>query len=330
MDRHSDKGYELIELGHPTDADVRHTGPVLPPLDLGDVTDVPDEPPPAATRAESSWRRWAALVATFAVGVSAGAYGWQARHQAAENAEQAGQPELVAGALIGGADPGSTIQHLEVLLLNTGAQEIEVLVIHPPGWEAHPRTTTTIGAEEWTTVPMSVSPNCTAPPPMSLMAEVRSDLGEESVTVPLPAGGTALEGVYQQFCEEDHPVVYSVTSGRVTQLEPETPGTLRMRIELRSQPPGVEFEIVEAAASTGGVTGTGSNLPVPFTTLGRSPSALEMTWEVVRCELATLIGDINLDLRIDPPDGDWYQTSAQLPGQAVAMLARFAAAECAS
>lgn len=330
MDRHSDKGYELIELGHPTEADLRHTGPVLPPLDLGDVTDVPDEPPPAATRAESSWRRWAALVATFAVGVAAGAYGWQARHQAAENAEQTGQPELVAGTLIGGPDPSSAVQHLGVLLLNNGPREIEVLVIHPPGWEAHPRTTATIGVEEWATVPMSVSANCTAPPPTSLMAEIRTDLGEESVTVPLPTGSAALEEVYQQFCEEDHPVVYSVTPGRVTQLEPETPGTFRMRIELRAQPPGVEFEIVEAAASTGGVTGTGSNLPVPFTTLGRSPGALEMTWEVVRCELTTLIGDINLDLRIDPPDGDSYRTSAQLPGQAVAMLARFAAAECAS
>jgi hypothetical protein len=322
----SDEGYEILELGHPTEVELRRTGPVLPTLDLGDVTGNSEAPGLAAVRPVPAWRRWVALIAAFVVGVAAGAYGWQVREQAADAARES---DLVAGTLIGGPIAGARIQQLGVMLLNNGPHEIEVLSIQPLGWESFPREVTMIGSEEWAPVPMPVTPNCTAPVPASLSAQVRTGGAESTVDVALPPDGGVLDGVYEQACGGDSEVRYGLAPGRVAMLEPADPETFRMRVELRSLPPGVDFEVVEAAASTGGVTGVGTNLPVSFVAVRRSPSSLELTWRVVRCELTSLIGDINLDAHIVQPDGLRYRTTVQLPGQAVAMVARFAAAECA-
>jgi hypothetical protein len=334
VDREADDGYETLDLDDPVDADPRHIGSVLPPLTLGDAAGEPPETAPADGRsATPSRRRWVALGVAFIVGVAAGAYLWQMRHEAAEDAAaaaRAADAELVAGTVVGGLSPGTAVQHLAVLLLNNGPREIEVLAIHPPGWEAFPREPTTIPADEWATVPMSVAPQCGAPPPIALSVEVRTAEGEQELAVPLPPSGSVLDSVYQQMCADGDGPRYAVTTGRIAQLAPTEPDSMVMRVELRSLPPGVAFEVVEATASSGGAIATATNLPVEFSVTRRTPSPIELTWQMVTCDLTSLLGDVNLELTIATPDGDSYQTFAALPGQAVAMLARFTVEQCPS
>ena len=332
MDREADDGYEMLDRDDPIDADMRRTGRVLPPLALDVTAEGSTEAVAGADdRRMGVWRRWAALGAAFTVGLAAGAYLWQVRHDAAEEAAaatRAAEAELVAGTVVGGLSPGTTVQHLAVMLLNNGPREIEVLGIHPPGWETFPRGTTTIPADEWATVPMSVAPQCGAPPPIALSVEVRSGDDEQELAVPLPPSGSVLDSVYQQMCLEDGGPRYAVTTGRIAQLSAPEPDTMLMRVELRSLPPGVDFEIVAAAASTGGATATASNLPVQFSATRRSPSPIELTWRIANCDVTSLLGDVNVELSIVTPEGDSYTTFAELSGQAVAMLARFAVEQC--
>lgn len=332
MNREADDGYETLDRDEPIDAFARRTGPALPPLALGDTGDGPTEATPGDGVSDArSWRRWVALGAAFTVGLAAGAYLWQVRHDAAEDAAaaaRAAEAELVAGNVVGGLSPGTTVQHLAVMLLNNGSREIEVMAIHPPGWETFPRGTTTIPADEWATVPMSVAPQCGAPPPIALSVDVSSDEGQQRLAVPLPPSGSVLDSVYQQICGEDGGLRYTVTSGRIVQLQAPEPETMVMRVELRSLPPGVAFEVVEATASTGGAVATATNLPIQFSPTRRSPSPIELTWRMASCDLTSLLGDVSLGLNVVTPDGDSYKTFTELPGQAVAMLARFAVEQC--
>lgn len=328
MDRDPDDGYEILELGHPTDADLQRSVPVLPALDLGDLNSERAGSGTDQSRPPVRWRQWAALAAVFAGGVAVGAYGWDARDQAQEAAAQPRQTDLVAGSVVGGGADGTGLQQIVVMMLNNSPRAIEVLSIEPTGWRAYPRGSTTIGPEEWAGIPMTVTPDCAAPVPLTMSAEVRTEDGEGMIAVAVPPADGVLDGIRQRACGGTASAVYTLSAGRVNALAAAEPGTFRMSVELRPLPPGVDFEVTSVVASTGGVTGAGTNLPLSFVATRRSPSILELTWEVARCELTSLLGDINLEVEITPPDEAPYKTFVELPGQAVAILARFAAEEC--
>lgn len=326
MTRDSSDDYEILDLADSTTDGLRSPVRVLPRLDLGEVTS--DGQPDDVLTRRPSWRLWLALILAFSLGVTAGAYGLSLRENAADEAEQAAEANLIAGSVIGRIDPASEIQQLGVLMLNNGPRDIEVLNAHPLGWATHTSRPATIPSSEWGTVRIAVEPICDSPAPTALAVQVRTDAGDKSVTVPLPPGGGMLNEAQEQMCGADPGVRYAINAGRISELEQLEPDTLLMRVELRPAVPATDLEVTAVNASAGGLLATAVNLPIVFRSDRRSPSPLDLSWRITSCEATSLLGDVAPQVTVTLPDETTYRTHVILPGQAVAMLARFALTEC--
>ncbi len=326
MNQDAGDDYEVLDVEDSSNDELPGPGPELPPLDLGQLGS-DDSAADRAVRTQP-WPLWLAAILAFCVGVASGAYAWSLRVQAATEAEQAGVANIIAGNMIGRVDPTSQIQHLGVLMLNNGPRDIEVLSAHPLGWATHGSRPTTIPSSEWAAVRISVEPYCDSPPPTQLAVLVRTDAGDKTVTVVLPPGDGMLAQAHEQVCGTDPGIRYAINAGRTTQLEPPEPGTLLMRIELRPAVPATELEITDVNASAAGFLAAATNVPISFRTDRRSPRPLDLLWRITSCEATALLGDVAPQLTVTLPDGMTYRTYVMLPGQAVAMLARHAQAEC--
>jgi hypothetical protein len=318
--------YEILDLADATTDQPGSPVRVLPRLDLGQVGS--DGPPEDVQVRRPSWRVWAGLILAFCLGITGGAYGFSLRMNAADEAEQAAAANVVAGAVIGRIDPASQIQHLGVMMHNDGPRDIEVLNAHPLGWATHSSRPTIIPSAEWAAVRISVEPFCDSPAPTQLAVQVRTDAGDKTVTIPLPPGGGTLDEALQQVCGTDPGVRYAINAGRVYRLESTEPDTLLMRVELRPAVPAIALEVTAVNASAGGFLATATNLPIVFDPDRRSPNPLDLNWQIASCGATSMLGDVAPQLTVTLPDGTAYRTHVMLPGQAVAMLARFALTAC--
>lgn len=327
MSRDPSDDYEILDRADSTTDGLSNPLRVLPRLDLGEITS--DDPANGASPRRPSWQFWLVAILAFCLGAAGGGYAWSLRTQAAEEAEQAAQANIIVGNVVGQIDPASQIQHIGVLMLNNGPRDIEVLNAHPLGWATHSSRQTLIPSSEWAAVRISVQPICDSPAPTELAVQVRTDAGDRTVTVALPPGGNMLNEAHEQACGTNPGVRYAIIAGRVSVLDSTEPDTLLMRIELRPSVPAIELSVMAVNASASGLLATPTNLPVMFRSDRRSPSPLELSWRVTSCDATAMLGDIAPQLTVMLPDETTYRTHVILPGQAVAMLARFALAQCA-
>ncbi|HEX5994763.1 MAG TPA: hypothetical protein VFY84_06440 [Jiangellales bacterium] len=328
MSRDTSRDDENLDLVDSTPDESSSPVRVLPRLDLGEITS--DEPPTGTAPRRPSWQLWLVAILAFCLGAAGGGYAWNMRTQTAEEAEQAAAANIIIGNVIGRVDPASQIHHFGILMLNNGPRAIEVLDAHPPGWASHNSRPTTIPSSEWAAVRTSVQPLCEVPAPTQLTVQVRTDAGDKTVSVALPPGGSLLSEAYDQACGPNQGLRYTIFAGRVGVLDSTEPDTLLMRIELRPSVPATDLTITAVDASASGLLATATNLPVTFRSDRRSPSVLELSWRVTSCEATAMLSDIAPQVTVTLPDESTYRTHVILPGQAVAILARFAVAQCAA
>ena len=327
-DPHDDE-YEILDLGGRRRADSGREPRELPPMRLGDdgvTSEQPESPVPP-------WQRIAAAAAIFTVGAVAGAYLWNAREDAAELAAAGAAAELVAGRVEGGTWAGESVQRFTVAMLNAGPRDVEVLSLRPEGWQlpgadqaAGPQTAP---AGEWTSIRMSTLPDCEAPTPQALKVRVRTEVREGAVTVPLPPGEHLFGDVRQALCTGDF-AAYSATVQEVGILPSGDPDVLLMELGLTPLDPSLEFDVVEATASAAGFHAEATGLPVSLRSEIRSPQPLLLSWRVQNCELTSVLGDIGIMLEMTSGTGSRHVDNPELPGQAVAALARFGVDRCSS
>ena len=327
MSEPRDGEYEILDLGKRRRADTGREPRELPPMRLGDESsEQPESPIPP-------WRRIAGAAVVFTVGAVAGAYLWNAREDAAELAAAGAATELVAGGVEGGTFAGESVQRFTVAMLNAGPRDVEVLSVRPEGWVlpgadqvAGPQTAP---AGEWTSIRMSTVPDCEAPTPQALEVRVRTEARESAMTVPLPPGEHLFGDVRESLCTGDI-TLYSAIVQEIRILPSDDPDVLLMELGLTQLDPSLEFDVVDATASAAGFHAEATGLPVSLTSEVRSPQPLLLSWGVQNCELTLVLDDIGLMLEMTSGTGSTHVDNPDVPGQAVAALARFGVDRCSS
>ncbi|HEX6336306.1 MAG TPA: hypothetical protein VFZ85_05080 [Jiangellaceae bacterium] len=327
MSRDPSDDDEVLDLADSTADGPNSSVRVLPRLDLGEITS--DGPATGALPRRPSWQLWLVAILAFCLGAAGGGYALSLRTQTADEAEQAAEADIVVGNVIGRIDLASQVQHLGVLMFNNGPRDIEVLNAHPPGWATHSARPTLIPSSEWASVRISVQPICDSPAPTELTVQVRTESGDRTVTAALPPGGNMLDEAHDQACGADPGLRYAINAGRVSVLDSTEPDTLLMQVVLRLSVPATELSVTAVNASASGFLATATNLPVTFRSDRLSPGLLELSWRVTSCAATAMLSDIAPQLTVMLPDETTYRTHVVLPGQAVAVLARFAQNQCA-
>lgn len=321
MDRRDDEDYEVLDLGPPSRVAEPEPEVALPPLELGDD----DRPAPGST---ARWQWWSAVVAVLVVGAITGAYIAHARTDAAALAAEEDEIVLVAGTVDGSFEPSRDVHRLTVSLLNAGSRDVQVLSVHPRGWEVPddgPReAATTVPAGEWASVAMRVQPSCAGPPPTELDVDVRSEAGTTAVRIPLPPARGLLEALSVSRCAE-HAEEVQLVLDRVVDFAEQEPGVRRMALRMWAW--WESAEVVGAATSAPGFRAAGVGLPAAAAPNGRVN--LELEWRVDDCADTSSLEHARVDLEVVTAAGT-TTIAAPLPHRALAMLARFAEQECGS
>lgn len=283
----------------------------------------------SAAHSPPSWGSMVVLGCVFAVGVAAGSFGWQARERAVEEATAAAEAELVAGPVTVESWPdgreAAPWWELTAAVYNLGSREVTALAAWPSGWSvAEAGTPTTLPPDEWTVLPLTVVPECAAAVEPELELVVRTDAGEQELTLPLqPRDGTVYWGrMRQSMCGEQQEGV--VLDGLTTRRGD---GHLEMSLDLRhpGSPDASEIVVTEVYRDTAGFHAAGSGLPLAIR--GGDTGTARVVWTVEACELTDDLGDLAVALRLESDSVSREQT-VQLPGSAVAALARFGVSEC--
>lgn len=314
-----DRPSEILDLGGSRRAE-RGSARSLPPLYLG-------APPPPEDNGDirSTRGQWLLVAVIAAAGVVAGALGANARNDAAELAAAESAVRVIAGAPQVEGFP--TPLDVRFPLLNAGPLDIEVLWARPKGWqlpEDADRRTIRLPPDTWVTVASVAVPDCSRPTGGTVEVSVRTKAREQVVELDVPDPRVLAEAS-RQACEAGPQVgayvqeVELVTSAR--------PDTLTMRLHMRSYDPGIGFTLIELNASAPGVRMIDTSVPVEFQP-GARASLVDVTWEIVDCELTGILGDVQLGLSFNDAEGRFQSDRTSLPGRGVAELARFALRQC--
>lgn len=287
-----------------------------PVLDLGDGAGAAEPPTNSPT-----WHRWAVLAIAFVAGVAAGGYGWYA----GEEAGDAGRVELVALHMFGEVFDAVEQSRLLVDLHNAGARDVTVLQLRTPGWSDAPDVTAreiAIKAGESGRMVVSGAPRCESGVPESIEAEVRTDAGESTVVIPLPATNPARSSIAMVCGIKDNssfefPAFYFIEDGSRT-----TPQASPFHMLLEIERAAGVVEILDVTVTAPGFTAQATNLPL----LVRQgvPRNVELLWTISDCAATRELGSVDIELAL----ADGEPTATLLPPWAIAQLARLAAAEC--
>lgn len=293
----------------------------MPPLHIGEP---PDEDDGASTR--PSWWQWAILAVAVAAGVIAGAIGANARRDAAEIAAAEATVRIIAGEPL--ASTFESGPNLLLPLLNAGPQEVEVLWIRPDGWAIPPEAepdAIRLPPDTWVGVRSDALPDCSHGPGSSAVElRVRTAAREHTITLDVPPG-TTLSDVHGWVCDASAQVDAYVEDVEV--VEPLEPGTLRMRLSMKSYDPDVRFTLIDLTTSAPGFRMVDASVPVQFER-GARAFPVDISWQIVGCDATQTLNDVMLGLELEDDQGRDRESGTQLPGRGVAELARFAVAEC--
>lgn len=325
MDRERYDGFEVI--GESTDDEIE---PAV--LYLSEDAGVPESTP----RPVPSWQRWGAVVGIFVVGLAAGAGMWDARSDALLATEHA-QPSLVAGSVHGGvvtpaeaegplgapgwvdASPG--FNQLAVSLLNAGRRDVEVLSVNLADWEVSAENFAPqhVPAGQWADVGMAVRPVCDAPVPRYLAARVRTDSRETAVAIPLPPGWSRIESLHDERCDVH---AHSPEIDEIASFIAFEPGVRHMVLRVWLEGAA---HVTHASATQAGFRASG--VEVRVAAMHGAATKLRLAWRIVDCADTRELDELAVTLELTTAEGT-VTREVRLPHEAIAMLARFAAAEC--
>jgi hypothetical protein len=116
-----------------------------------------------------------------------------------------------------------------------------------------------------------------------------------------------------------------VTVGPTVHISSAGPGVLRMVIAVVvSTPSPGPVEITAVGGSGAGFRGVSTGLPISVPDGAETTVSLE--WHIDSCAATRELGELAVDVEFNQNPG--ASVAAPLPAQAIAALARFAAAEC--
>ncbi|MFW6091801.1 MAG: hypothetical protein ACODAF_07950, partial [Actinomycetota bacterium] len=265
--------------------------------------------------ARQRWLWAAVLLVAFAVGTVAGGY---AASQQAESGDVSGLAAMIALESSGPGPAGpSSGDQLRLSLYNTGDTAVTVREARPLGWTAETGTDRTVPPQQWTTVPLRISPDCDAAPGDRIRLRVNGD-GEDGedgeVTLPLRAGLGQVAARHAYLCSRPASTV-SIDDVETRAVDDE----LEMRLSMRLQGPSDASQTISYPSV---VEGSGYRLEVvpPSVTLRSGETAtVTARWTVADCGETDPLGAA---VQLTVGGG---AAEPQFPNQVPAALARFSA-----
>lgn len=275
-----------------------------------------------------------ALTAAFALGAALGAYGWSVRDSIAATPEI----NLIAGPIamqVAGEVPATDgTYRISANVFNLADNDVTVRGASLAGWTVtEGPSPTVVRAGEWTSIPFTAILDCHDPglgsEPGDLELHLRLDSEGKSEDLTLPVRGSSADAdvLSYQLCLEDESLVHLLLDDMELAADD---GTLEMRIPvLAAGREGEPVTLADLVAATPTVLTTAFRTEAPGLPLRLRPGdtrTVTMRWTVDDCASAEEIGEVQIGTQTDGTSQIFYQ----LPGQAVAALARLAVAECSS
>jgi hypothetical protein len=324
-DQHEHDTYEILELRPPLSrrrgeessrAQSDDTGPA-DVIDLGEtaVVATPPAPPPR-------WHRWAIMAGVFLAGIAVGGYGWHARTETVH----AAKVDVIGVDLRGEVKRDDEQSRFFAQIQNSGPRDVTIIDMRFPGepdsaGDEIREVTVTAGGRQVVATRGTI--DCESGIPEALEAEVRTEAGITSVSVPL-APVTTLGLSFSPLCERWDEQIYG-------------PGTYLYSISLQTvigspvhhMVVGMDHafgdvEVTRVTVDAPGFAAVPTNLPVA---IGRGrPASLELDWTVTDCAATEELGTVDIAVGY----ADRPSTTATLPYSSILELARFAVSECGS
>ena len=324
-DQHEHDTYEVLDLRPPlrrrrgeesSRAQSDDTGPA-DVIDLGQtaVVATPPAPPPR-------WHRWAIMAGVFLAGIAVGGYGWHARAETVH----AAKVDVIGVDLRGEVERDDEQSRFFAQIQNSGPRDVTIIDMRfpgepdPAGDEIHEVTVPAAGTQ---VVATRGTIDCESGIPEALEAEVRTEAGITSVSVPL-APVTTLGLSFSPLCERWDEQIY----GPGTYLYTNSLQTV-FGSPVHHMVVGIDHwlgrvEVTDVAVDAPGFAAVPTNLPAVISR-GR-PASLELDWTVTDCAATEELETVDIEVSY----ADRPSTTATLPYSSILELARFAVSECGS
>lgn len=325
-DQRDDGTYEILDLRPPLRRHRAEEGVSRAQRDdtePAEVIDLGETAGPLTLPAPSPrWHRWAIMAGVFLAGIAVGGYGWQARTEAVH----AAKVEVIGVDLRGEVIGNDEQTRLFAQIHNSGPRDVTITDMRFPG-QPDPAgdeiREVTIPAGGTQIVAGRGTIDCESGTPDALEAEVRTEVGTTSVSVPL-ASSTTFELSFSAGCEpwggQIHgPGIYLYSNT----LQPQIGSPVHHMVV------GMDYllgnvEVTDVTVDAPGFTAVPTNLPF---VIGRgSPASLELDWTVVDCGTTHELETVDVEVAY----ADRPAISTTLPYPSILELARFAVLECGS
>ncbi|MFW6091112.1 MAG: hypothetical protein ACODAF_04505 [Actinomycetota bacterium] len=274
------------------------------------------------------WPLAVSVVAVFALGTAAGAYGWSVYDRAGESSEavllagpvttQDGRALGVDTVGVGAEDFGADSFDVSANVFNGGDSDVTVVDVRPHGWivDSSPPATR-VPAGEWASIPVTVTPDCAGPWPDSGV-DVRLDSERGVVTAQAATrNGEGFRVFWVVLCTG--PGIRPL----LDDIEITADGdVLDMRVPVHVaawRSDAVTLLGMDSAAPAFQATAPG----LPLQLAPGDTETVTLHWTVENCRTVSQLSDVQLGTRTDA-QGNLFA----LPGHAVAALARLGVAAC--
>lgn len=273
------------------------------------------------TAARRRWPWVVALLAAFAVGVLGGGYASDLNTAGAQQ-DGAGLAVMITGGDGNPASLGRTPdERLSLSLYNMGDSAVTVSEAHPVGWTVAADTQRTAPPRQWTTVPLSIRPDCDEKPADQVRLRVHGESTDEQLTLRVHDGGDQALARHSKLCgrpESTVTVEYVETERHDGELE------MRVSVKLRG---ARDASRTYSYPSILEISGLRAEIAHPSLTLRSGEAAtVTMRWTVERC--AEIRGPSLVSVPVLAAVQEGVDTPF-LSNPATAALARFSAEECA-
>ncbi|HEX5994764.1 MAG TPA: hypothetical protein VFY84_06445 [Jiangellales bacterium] len=262
------------------------------------------------------------MASVFLAGIAAGGYGWYARTEAV----QAANVEVIGVDLRGQEVPNNQQSDLFAQVHNLGPRDVTITDLRLPG-EPDPTGNqireVTVPAGGTRIVATRGTIDCESDLPDALEAEVRTEAGTASVSVPL-ASGTTLELYFSPLCDRSDEQIRDVGVFLFSNSLDPVIGSPVHHMVLGMDHRLGNVEIKDVTVDAPGFAAEPTNLPVVIRR-GR-PGSLELDWSVTDCGATHDLARVEVEVAY----ADRPPTVTTLPYSSVLELARFAVAECGS
>lgn len=327
-DQHEDGTYEILDLRPPLgrqraeDADSHAQRDETGPADVVDLGETAGSGPPAPVTPPPRWHRRAIMAGVLLAGIAVGGYGWHARTEAVH----AARVEVIGVDLRGQVDRDDEQSRFFAQIQNSGPRDVTIIDMRFPG-EPDPAgdeiREVTVPAGGTQVVATRGTIDCESGIPENLEAEVRTEAGITSVSVPL-APVTTLRLSFTPLCGQfdeqfNEPGAYLFSNSLQTVI-----GSPVHHMVVGMDHALGDVEVTDVAVDAPGFAAAPTNLPV-VVSRGR-PASLELDWTVTDCAATHELVAVDVEVGY----ADRPSTTTTLPYSSILELSRFAVSECGS